>query len=293
MANPVIQAKNSTAFTGTNSVSLTKPTGTTDGDLLVAYIAFFDGNETVNSLPSGWSTEASEYTSNEGLLIATKQAGSSEPTSYSFGISDVVFAGGVIFRIDNIATDNEVAGAEILFEGTPGGVSMTKGVSVTPNSDESLVLIGFKPTNFNEPNFSINGYASTPSLTYTEEFELSASQGGGPLSNRIALAVASAEKDDKTEITQITADNNTAPANYHASILVINAPGNATVTPDANTLNSVNPSPTISTDSNITLGGLGLNTETQLFDLTIVTNPERSQAEDKPESGTWTPEDKP
>lgn len=91
---------------GTQSVTITKPTGTADGDLLVAIVGQNTGNGTWG-LPSGWTQlNADDATPDISALVAYKVAGASEGASYAFS-KDTLGAAekvGRIFRVTGFNT---------------------------------------------------------------------------------------------------------------------------------------------------------------------------------------------
>jgi hypothetical protein len=73
------------AGTDVTNVVVSKPSGTVQGDGMVAIVAGFQAGSGV-SAPSGWTAKQSNITSSTGLRvdIYTKTAGGSEPSTYTF-----------------------------------------------------------------------------------------------------------------------------------------------------------------------------------------------------------------
>lgn len=83
MAISFVAESHSPGLTGyASSVTVNKPTGTTEGDLLFAFI----GGTRSGSVPSGWTQLLSEAqgTSTGTVYLYYKFAGASEPSSYTF-----------------------------------------------------------------------------------------------------------------------------------------------------------------------------------------------------------------
>lgn len=79
------------------SVAVNKPTGTAEGDYMVAIVGNASGNASQVTLPAGWTLE-DQYDGGFGLLhvkVATKVAGPSEPASYTFGHSGLPLSEGL------------------------------------------------------------------------------------------------------------------------------------------------------------------------------------------------------
>ncbi|SHT84866.1 Uncharacterised protein [Mycobacteroides abscessus subsp. abscessus] len=71
------------------TVAVNKPAGTAEGDYMVAVVGNASGNASQVTLPSGW-TLLDQHDGGFGVLhvkVATKVAGPSEPSSYTFGHS--------------------------------------------------------------------------------------------------------------------------------------------------------------------------------------------------------------
>lgn len=90
MATPGIRAFATGASEGTGS-TVTKPTGTTSGDLLVAIVASDETSGVWVTLPSGFveitnGGRSSESATQPKYQVATKVAGGSEGANYAFGV---------------------------------------------------------------------------------------------------------------------------------------------------------------------------------------------------------------
>lgn len=90
---PTVRAFNVTGQEGNSPANntVTKPTGTTSGDLLVAVIATDETSNTWLTYPSGFAEPATNGKSTQTATqpkfqVATKVAGGSEPASYAFPI---------------------------------------------------------------------------------------------------------------------------------------------------------------------------------------------------------------
>jgi len=102
MAAPVVESAAS-AGTSDNALVIPKPTGTAEGDLLLAVVCCV-ANHTFSSSPSGWTLIGSEVvvaTSSNYIRVRRmyKVAGASEGTDYEWGTSGWVDSCGAILRI--------------------------------------------------------------------------------------------------------------------------------------------------------------------------------------------------
>lgn len=89
--------------TGRSTVTLDKPTGTADGDLMVAVVNFYS-DQTPVTLPSGWTsigtfTDAAAGGNPTYQVVSWKIAGASEPSSYDFVLSGSDYSSGGIITL--------------------------------------------------------------------------------------------------------------------------------------------------------------------------------------------------
>jgi RHS repeat-associated protein len=88
-AAPTLRTPCSTATGSSGSAAVSKPTGTLAGDLLVVGLAFEKGSDVAIQAPSGWTLiRRTNQSSNVGYASYRKLAGASEPTSYSFTLTN-------------------------------------------------------------------------------------------------------------------------------------------------------------------------------------------------------------
>ena len=87
----VASASTQTTTASTSTVVINKPTGTVDGDLMVAVMATGSTTRTWTG-DTGW-TEAADQGAQPNLRIAYKLAGASEPASYTFTIDSATANG--------------------------------------------------------------------------------------------------------------------------------------------------------------------------------------------------------
>jgi hypothetical protein len=139
MAAPVVE---SSATGGTNGSTLTlnKPTGTQEGDVLVAWIV----GQSTTSAPSGWtvidSVDFNESPLSDSLTTLYKVAGASEPSSYDFSQSGGI--GGIV-RVSGADTTTPINASAIPSVTRPKNnfiqTVFTTG-SVTTTEDDCLIL---------------------------------------------------------------------------------------------------------------------------------------------------------
>lgn len=143
MAAAVIESSAGGGAAGASSLSILKPTGTAEGDLLVAVLVQDDERAGAATL-SGWTTVANVPGGSAGINARTdvlaKEAGASEPSFYTFsgdGGSDDW--GGVILRISGADTDpaNIDSATDDAAEDSGTSINIP---GITTAEDDALVL---------------------------------------------------------------------------------------------------------------------------------------------------------
>lgn len=109
----------SSANNGTGSTSIvgTKPTGTVDGDLLVASIGIY-GDLDISAAASGWTLATSDTTSSTGEPTGYMyyKVASSEPSTWTWTLASSVRATITVIRIDGQASSSplDISGAALV-----------------------------------------------------------------------------------------------------------------------------------------------------------------------------------
>ncbi len=80
MAQVSVVASATASATGSQTLTITKPTGTTDGDLMIMHVIYSDSTV---STPSGWTLKDSNTTASNGYTYLFYKVASSEGASYS------------------------------------------------------------------------------------------------------------------------------------------------------------------------------------------------------------------
>ncbi|MCH6199884.1 T9SS type A sorting domain-containing protein [Aquiflexum sp. LQ15W] len=122
---------------GTGSGSVTRPTGTTTGDLLIAGFMFESGTDATLSIPTGWTLiRRTDQSSNVGMATYFRIATSGEPASYAFRASGKWAVG--ISRISGANQTSPIA----VSNGNSSSSSSTSVVAptVTTTAANQLVL---------------------------------------------------------------------------------------------------------------------------------------------------------
>lgn len=231
MAFPVVQSYQSTATnTNASSIVVTKPTGLTVGDLMVAFIAFShlgSSGQNIN-LPSGW-TGVQGVNQNRVVFSAFyKVADSSDVAASNFTFTfttTVEQSSGSIHRISGFATTRIIEDSEVDGDSAPADAVVSFTGDSIPLSTESLYLIGFAYANQSTgSNFTASTFTSTPTISWTEDVDVSVQEGGGA-GIAHGHCVASGTVAGVAQITQYGVTLNQIPNRAEIGILIIiNAP---------------------------------------------------------------------
>jgi len=101
---PAITFVASAKATGNASVTINKPTGTANNDLMIAFVFMDSGLNRTWTPPSGW-TEVLDMNSPPNITVAYKIAGASEPANYTWSPSGTGGCAGTIVTYSNASYD--------------------------------------------------------------------------------------------------------------------------------------------------------------------------------------------
>ncbi len=131
-----IAVRGATSATGSGTLSLTRPAGVVQGDVLVAQVTARTGGSTM-SAPAGWTLVRND---SAGIQVQSavfvRAATGSEPTSYAFGTSSGARMAGGMSAYSGVST---TAPVEVHGAATGSGTSMSA-PSVTTASANTLLL---------------------------------------------------------------------------------------------------------------------------------------------------------
>jgi predicted phage tail protein len=128
-----------------SNVTVTKPAGTTAGDLLVAYVYHYD-NVATWTPPAGWTlVTTGTGTSATYFSIYRKVAGGSEPASYTFAGSTGDYKAATIERYTGVDPLNPIQ-TFTLNSGSATSRSIGSMTSTVPNSYLAMAVFGYNLT---------------------------------------------------------------------------------------------------------------------------------------------------
>lgn len=263
MAAPVVQSSSSSAWASGSPVTLTKPTGLTTGDLMVAYIASVStAGNTVDapSTPAGWTNFSAAFydgaSDTHRVYGFWKEADAGDAAASNFqwtvDSSDAEHAG-FLMRIDGQASGGEIADTDFDDDSGIGQTNPTVTASIDPMSTDALLVMawvsrdGDLTSAVTGSNYSVTGITNP---TWTEQYEEFATDNG--------FIVATATSGATGTITAIEFDVSLASDNWVGSITSIPAPTPVTVTPDSISLVAANTDPDTKVKVNLTPDSVAL-----------------------------------
>lgn len=129
----VASAKTSNSNSSTTLV-IDKPTGTQEGDLMVA-IACVDNNSNTWTQPAGWN-EVADQGAGTAIMASHYIAGASEPSSYTFTFSAGRRLSGIIITYRNAAYDTVGS----ISTTQSSGIQTASAITLAQNSSELLAF---------------------------------------------------------------------------------------------------------------------------------------------------------
>lgn len=172
----------SSQTTGTGSVVITKPTGLTVGDQMIAAIASSQSSGSINT-PAGW-TLISQANAITGVAanIFFKVADSSDVAASNFTFthtSGTALIRGGIIRATGLDTVN-LPEAEATGSSTSNATSYNIAISESLRVPDNLVVIVASADNDTAGDNAFNAHSTTPSHTFTNFYNEPGVSGGNP-----------------------------------------------------------------------------------------------------------------
>lgn len=181
--------------TGGSSLTLNKPTGTTNGDIMVAHVIVRTAGNTITA-PSGWTLiQRKDSSSSISTASYWKLAGSSEPSSYAWSFGTSGEASGGIASYIGVDAANPIDASNAQYNSGTSTVS-NSGVTTTVANGILVYAVGITaPTTVNVPSGFTQEWTATSSTSTTSEMSdkiltttgatgtISGSHNGGTNSN--------------------------------------------------------------------------------------------------------------
>ena len=154
----------------TDTVTLDKPSGTIDGELLIAFVSGTGGtlSATLNTVPSGWTLINGDSGDGRNLYAYYKIA-SSEPSSWNWVWSTSLNLAGSVLRISDFSSASPIDTSSV--SSHTGSPSLVFTNAITPSSGDGLLLFGLCANNTS--NVGATGYAiATNNPSWTERADI-------------------------------------------------------------------------------------------------------------------------
>lgn len=274
--------------TSTNTVDATTiaidtPSGTVDGDLLVAVVGHLETDTNFSTIPSGW-TSITTADPSFGYLQAWYRIASSEGSSYTWGWSgSATKAGGIIFRLSGYEPSPTITSAsDTNTDSSSSSQVFTAGIT-PPSGNTFYVLAYLLNVQSSTANITVNNYAiATSNPTWTERYERGADASG---EGNIGVATATRFEETATGNVTITLSNSVGASADHACILIgIRPIADVSISPAVITSTLSVQSPSITGEANISPTVVTMTASVQAPTVTI-TDPEWSNKEKN--SSSW------
>lgn len=245
-----VQSKTTSNWTSNSTLTVDKPSGTVDGDLLVAVICY-DNAESMSTVPSGW-TDMVNTTGASPVDTYTRfyyKVASSEGSSWDWVLSGAVVSAWVCLRIDGQKStgyaDQSAASLVTSNSNTP---SYT--ITITPTAANSLIV--YAVTGKNDTAASSAGYAVvTSDPTWTEQADLAATNGDG--GRLLSVATANRPETSATGDASVTITSDNVNVIDTFGLIANFLPDtDETVSPDVINTEITVPAPTVTGGSNVT-----------------------------------------
>lgn len=218
MPQIAVQTISSTTFANRTTLTLTKPTGTIDGELLIAIIGVPSGG--IFTSPVGWTDFSSASATGVNIQAAYKIA-SSEPASWDWTKASGSVCAGVVLRVNgNSSTPADQQSGD----GADGTATPTFTNTITPTVINSLIVLAVC-SNGGTSHSSQAITTSNPS--WTEQADIDAGGGNG------ALSVSTAVRPETTATgdSSATIDSGSAGTDSCAILMSFKVEPNATISP--------------------------------------------------------------
>jgi hypothetical protein len=219
MAIVVESVTTENSWSNSDTIVISKPSGTVSGDVLFAPI-WVEADQTITA-PSGWSFIRNDSQS-DGVFkcsLYRKVAGGGEPATYTWSWASARRSSGGMLRISGANTSNPIAtsnGASVVDNANPSAAC-----TVTPTDADSLIIMVFSTK---QNNNATGGYAiATDNPTWTEHID----NIENTLSYSLAVATAPRTQTSATGNASVTGLD--ATADSVGQLVVIN-PAVATAT---------------------------------------------------------------
>lgn len=175
-----VESTASNSTTGSTSLTITKPTGLAEGDLMVASLSVSSGGAVTISTASGWTLVANQTCANASANMQYKvaTAGDAAASNFTFSSSASGFWGGTIMRVTGFAVGNELDASDSDFNNTANSPTISFTTTVSPSTDGNLIVAAYVANDGNTGTETVGSYtASDGTLTWTELHDYSEDAG--------------------------------------------------------------------------------------------------------------------
>jgi len=194
-----VQSSSELDYASRTTITLTKPSGTVDGDLLIAVVTH-GTDKSLSTVPSGWTQMATVTSVDTGLAtFLYHKVASSEGASWDWVLNASTFTAGAVLRVDGQKSSGFADQSNT--DSVTNDESPTYDVTITPSNVESLLV--YVIVGDNGANASATSYAvTTDDPSWTEHVDVNST---GRLLT-VASAVRTEDSATGNATVAITAD---------------------------------------------------------------------------------------
>ena len=228
----VVESTASASVTASSTLTITKPTGLAEGDLMVAVLATSSGVATTINTASGWTLVANQAYSNGSVNIQYKEASSGDASATDFDFTSSGNGnplGGSMMRVTGQAVGAELDDSDSDQDNTANSATISFTTTVSPATDGNLIVTSFGANDADSGAGSMSTYvASDGTLSWTELFDYSVDAG----SSDPIIGGAYAIQSTATALTSYGATLSDSKDNHGGIIAVFQAQTDVTGTPE-------------------------------------------------------------
>lgn len=231
------QSASTKAWAEQDPITLDKPSGTVDGDLLIAIIGIGEGSLTVDSVPSGWTLIKTDAGTNANRLYSYWKVAASEGASWDWGLSGSDDCAGVVLRFDGQSLLTPVYASNGDSESNDDTPVFTD--TITPTVANSLLI--FPVLSVQNGSSTHSDYAITTSNpTWTERAEV-----GPTLGFTLSVATATRPEVTATGDSTVTMSGGAGTSDSIGQLIAVAPRVDVTTNPAVVTLTATIVAPTV------------------------------------------------
>ena len=247
------------AFTDMNgaapSITITKPTGLTAGDYMVAIIGFVDADRGTGDAISGWTLLEAINNSNCSLYVYGKTADAGDAAASNFTFAIDTGTGGandyIVGGLIAISGTAPISNAVFVNSGSDsdGGTTNVFANTITPTVADSILIMGVLGQHTGGAGVTTSNYAvATDNPTWTERYDTTVND-----TTDYTFAIATGPRSAVTATGNSQADFSSATTFGAGVVIAVLETTNVTVNPSVISLVGSVQSPSVTGSATVTI----------------------------------------